>query len=76
MMLQHLPEEIDHFRRCDPFVVQAKQQVSTPTDGGHRRDSATFAGDFRFRGLAARRPRFAQESRQRHVRLVLKVTAL
>lgn len=73
VMPQHLPEEVDHFRRGDPFVEQAKQHMSFAADCRHRGHAAPFAGHSCRRRLATRRPSLAQQGCQRNVRFVLKV---
>src|SRR5580658_5573931 len=73
VMIQHVSQEVNHLVRSNPLLIQGKQEVSSSADRRKGGDSSPFSSDLALGRLSARRPRLAQECRQRNVCLVLKI---
>ena len=73
MMLQHLPEECDHFLRTDSFLMQFENEPSRSIDGGNRRNPSPLARYLLARRQSTRSPGLSQESSQRNIGFVLKI---
>src|SRR5438876_1988893 len=73
MMSQHFRQEVNHLCRGDTLIVQPKNQLPAAGYRRQSRNTAAFTSDSLLWRPATRCPRLAQESRQRDVRLVLKI---
>jgi len=73
MMSQHLAQEADNLFRADSFLMQLEYQPTHAIDCGNRRNTSPLSCHFLTRRFATRGPSLAQECRQRHVGLVLKI---
>jgi len=65
MVFQHLGQEVNDLLRCDPFIVESKDQTAATCDRRHRRNAPTFSGHLLFGRLPARRPGFPQRHGER-----------
>src|SRR5579859_4370225 len=73
MVLQHLPQESDHFLRTDALFVQLEKKPAGTIDGGNRRHSSSLARYLLTRRQATRGPRLTQKGCQRNIGLILEI---
>src|SRR5271157_4645775 len=73
VMMQHVSQEVNHFLRSNPLLIQGEQEVSSLADRRKCGDSSPFSRDLTLGRLSAWCPRLPEERCQRNICLVLKI---